>query len=397
MKQISLLLTGLLFLLVSCGPYAILAPPVNDQANRSKTGAIPAHTLQKMEGVYLRTGGSHELGRRFVCKVSTSRVVFYSSKAGIYMILEPGRLQADGTIEYTGFWRYTKRKKQGTIVLSGKQNSLALQGSFDGKPISLKFERPFTAAAINKNFIVLGHRGVQTEKFPPYAENSLNALKHVEEYGVNGMEMDIRLTSDSIPICVHDEMINRRTAIKSSLIGMWSGHSYQAIREQVTLRDGQKVPSLEEALNTFVDSTTLTYLWMDIKGGKNVFKFIEPLVRKAYAKAAAKNRHIVLLAGIPADDVVDELHAQPTYKGLPTLFEQDVDLAIENGGLFYGPRYTEGLHLKEGEKAHSKGIKMVCWTLNKESVIKRYLKEGVFDGFLTDNPAFVLYNFYTMF
>jgi glycerophosphoryl diester phosphodiesterase len=397
MKKITLLFTALLFLFVSCGPIAILKPPVGDLSNLAGTRSIPAGTLQKIEGIYLLAGGSSDLGKRFVCKVSRSRVAFFSEKAGIYMILQPGYQQANGTVQYAGFWRYTKKDKQGTVVLSGKNNSQSLEGSFDGKPISLKFERAFTAAAIDKKFILLGHRGVQTEAYPPYAENSINALKHVEEYGVNGMEMDIRLTSDNIPICVHDEKINSRIVGKSPLSGKWNEHSYQAIREQVSLHDGQKVPSLEEALDTFIDSTTLTYLWLDIKGGKDVFKYLEPLIRKAYAKAAATNRHVVLLSGIPSDEVLDELHARPTYKGLPTLFEKGVDLAIENDGSFYGPRYTEGLHLKEAEMAHSKGIKMVCWTLNKERLIRQYLKEGAFDGFLTDNPAFVLYNFYTLF
>ncbi|NCI50953.1 glycerophosphodiester phosphodiesterase [Sediminibacterium roseum] len=398
MKQFFLkLLSACPFFWASCGPIAILAPPVSDTPNLAGTRPLQSGTLQKMEGVYVLAGGSKGLGKRFVCKVTGSRVAFFSEKDGIYFILQHGQQQSSGKTMYSGFWRYTKKKKQGKIELTGKNNSPALEGKFDGKRISLAFERPFTEAAVNKKFILLGHRGVQTESYPPYAENSLNALKHVEEYGVNGMEMDIRLTADNIPICVHDAIINLRTVQKTNLSGKWDSHTFDSIRSNVKLRDGQRVPSLEEALETFVSATTLTYLWLDIKEGKDIFKYIEPLVRKAYAKAASKNRHVVIIAGIPSGEIVDELHARPGYKGLPTLFEQGVDLAIENGGSFYGPRYTEGLHLAEGEKAHSNGIKMVCWTINKERVIKQYLREGNFDGFLTDNPAFVVYNLYTMF
>lgn len=393
-KHIACVFRAFPFLLVSCGPIAVIAPPGSDPANLAGTKPVSHSVLQKMEGIYLLAAGSNDLGKRFVCKVSRTRVAFFSEKKGIYFILQPGLHQPDGTIRYAGFWRYTKNKKQGNILLTGKENSKTLEGNIDGKTFSLQFERPFSEEVVNKNFIILGHRGVQTEAYPPYAENSLDALTHVEEYGVSGMEMDIRLTSDNIPICMHDANITSRTTLKTSLTGKWSDHTYQSIKENVRLRDGQKVPTLEEALNTFVDSTGLTYLWMDIKGGKDIFKYIEPLVRKAYAKAAAANRRVVLIAGIPSDEVVSELHAQPTYKALPTLFEQSVDLAIENNGLFYGPRFTEGLHLEEADKAHSKKIKMFCWTINKQRTIKKYLKEGKFDGFLTDNPAFVVYELY---
>jgi glycerophosphoryl diester phosphodiesterase len=408
MKRITLLHIVLFFLLASCKRVTIVPPPVNDHPNLTDTRALSADTMKKMEGIYRLVGGSKELGLRFVCKVSLSRVSFFSEKDGIYIILQHGYKVRDSSIRFSGFWRYTKKKEQGNIVLSipvadangllsGSVNNLLLQGSVNGNPISLEFERPFTARAISKNFIVIAHRGVQTDSDPPFAENSLDAVLNVEHYGVNGMEIDVQMTQDHIPICVHDEKINSRTMRTGSLSGKWDDYPFQVISDQVRLVDGQKIPTVEQALNMFIDSTNLTYLWLDIKGNKDIFKYLEPLVRNAYAKAAAQNRQVVLFAGIPSDEVVEQLHAQPTYAGLPTLFEQELDLVISNGGTYYGPRYSEGLHLEEAAKAHSKGIKVICWTLNKEKFIRKYLAEGAFDGFVTDNPSYVLYNFYTMF
>jgi glycerophosphoryl diester phosphodiesterase len=408
MEQNTWVFIVFLFLFVSCGQGTIVAPPLSDHPNLRGTRILPVDTMKKMEGIYVLAGGSNRLGKRFVCKVSRSRVAFFSEKEGIYIILQHGYHAGDGSLRFSGFWRYTKRKKQEIIefsiaaaeasaLLSGSIKNLLLQGNYNGKTVSLQFERPFTARAINKNFIVIAHRGVQTDTDPPFAENSLNALLHVEQYGVNGMEMDIRMTKDQIPICVHDEEINSRTIGKGSLSGKWNEYTFQEISEQLRLVDGQKVPSVEQALNMFIDSTSLTYLWLDIKGNKDIFKYLGPIIRNAYAKAAAQNRQVVLFAGIPSEEVVEELHAQPGYAGLPTLFEQDLDLVIENGGTFYGPRYSEGLHLEEVAKAHSKGIKAISWTLNKERFIRRYLRQGAFDGFVTDNPSLVLYHLYTIF
>lgn len=399
----------LFFLFASCKRVTIVVPPVSNHPNLADTRILSADTMKKMEGVYRLAGGSKELGERFVCKVSPSSVSFFSEKEGIYIILQHGYKVQDGSMRFSGFWRYTKRKEQGVIAFSipataganrlssRTMNSLVLEGNLNGKPVSLQFDHPFTAKAISKNFIVLAHHGVQTDSDPPFAENSLAAVLHVEEYGVNGIEIDVRMTKDHIPICVHDEKINSRTIRKSSLTGKWDEHFFQEISDKVELIDGQKVPSVEQALNMFIDSTSLTYLWLDIKDSKEIFKYLEPLIRKAYAKAAVQNRHVVLIAGIPSDEVVEAFHAQPSYAGLPTLFEQSVDLVIQNKGTYYGPRYSEGLQLDEVGKAHSKGIKVISWTLNKERFIKRYLEEGAFDGFITDNPSFVLYNLYTIF
>jgi len=106
---------------------------------------------------------------------------------------------------------------------------------------------------------------------------------------------------------------------------------------------------------------------------------------------------VVLFAGLPSADVIDELHKQPSYADLPTLCEQSVDLAIENGSKFYGPRFTEGLVLDAVKKAHSNGIKVISWTLNDKALIKNYLQNGQFDGFISDYPAYVVYDFYTLF
>src|SRR5205085_7277829 len=122
------------------------------------------------------------------------------------------------------------------------------------------------------------------------------------------------------------------------------------ISEFIRLHDDQKVPSVEEMLNAFIDSTTLKYFWMDIKGNPDLFQYLEPIVRNAYAHAAVVGRDVEIFAGLPSDDVITEFNKQPTYKSanssytysapLPTLCEISIDKAIENSCKFYGPRFT---------------------------------------------------------
>lgn len=177
-----------------------------------------------------------------------------------------------------------------------------------GNDSKIEFTRAFTANAINKGLMVFAHRGVQTTANPPFAENSLLNVLNDEDYGVNGLEYDVRMTKDNVPICIHDPSVNTRLTKKEPLTGDWDQYSFDLISSYVRFIDGQKVPSVEQVLNAFIDSTHLTYMWMDLKGNKDIFKYLEPIVRKATARAAAQNRHVVIFAGLPSTDVIDELH-----------------------------------------------------------------------------------------
>ena len=45
---------------------------------------------------------------------------------------------------------------------------------------------------------------------------------------------------------------------------------------------------------------------------------------------------------------------------------------------------------------HGLGMKVFSWTLNDRTIILDYLKNGNFDGFISDYPAYVVYDYYTM-
>jgi glycerophosphoryl diester phosphodiesterase len=74
-----------------------------------------------------------------------------------------------------------------------------------------------------------------------------------------------------------------------------------------------------------------------------------------------------------------------------------LQLALDNKSKYFGPRFSEGVLLDDVAKAHSNGIKVISWTLNDKGLIKNYLQNGQFDGFITDYPAYVVYDYYTMF
>jgi glycerophosphoryl diester phosphodiesterase len=398
----------LCFLLTTgCRKNLITIPPGSKDENLVNTQSIPGSTMKKMEGIYTLAAGSNELGEQFVCKVSRYKVSFFSNKEGIFIILKYGKA-TDGSIQFSGFWRYSEKKDQGNIqfaittangatdLLNGIINNLKITG-VNGSSMQLQYLRKFSDKALSKDFMIMAHHGVQTTSDPPFAENSLLNVLNDEDYGCRGLEFDVRLTKDNVPICVHDATIDTRLTKKGPLSGKWDQYTFALISSYVTLIDGQKVPSVEQVLNAFIDSTNLTYLWLDIKGNPDIFKYLEPVIRKGYARAAAQNRTVHFIAGMPSADVIAEYKKQPSYASLPTLCEQSVELAIENGSKYYAPRFTEGLVLDAVQKAKANGIKVLSWTLNDKNMIRNYLVNGQFDGMISDYPAYVVYDYYTLF
>lgn len=93
--------------------------------------------------------------------------------------------------------------------------------------------------------MVVAHRG----DWRNAPENSVPAIKNCISMGVDMVEIDVRLTKDSIPILMHDKFLDRTTTGSGEV----SYHTLQDIKK-LYLKDGLgrptewRVPTLEEAM-----------------------------------------------------------------------------------------------------------------------------------------------------
>ena len=414
MKKFFVFAFSACLILFSCSKSNSIDAPPHCISCLNQTQPIATSIMKQMEGIYNLVEGDAGLGNEFVCKVSKTKVSFFSNSGGIYIILGYGLNVKDSSILFNGFWRFSETEEQGLIsfYISGRNGGadfiskgivtqLKLSGHFsaDNNPshdISLQFTRHFAQYAIDHEFIIFAHHGIQTANDPPYTENSLDGAIHDEDYGVNGLEFDVHLTADGVPICAHDADIETRVVEKGPLSGNYIQYPYLILDSLLRLSDGERIATVKQVLNAFVDSTTLKYMWLDVKGDPDIFRYLDPIVRAAYSKAALANRQVVIIADLTSSEVVSEFHQWPDYASLPTICELSLDDAINNNCQFWGPRYTLGLLLDQVAKAHSLGIKVLTWTLDDKNLIEDYLQNGKFDGFITDFPAYVVYDFYTL-
>ena len=415
MKRSFLIAVSQCLILFSCNKSNSIDVPPNCDSCLAQTQPIATTIMKQMEGIYNLVDGDKGLGNQFVCKVSKKKISFFSDKSGIYIILGYGMNVKDSSILLNGFWRYSETDEQGSInfyisgrnggssfISNGSIDHLKLSGHFSGEnspahEIVIQFTKHFTQFAIDHEFMIFAHHGIQTDNDPPYTENSLDAAIHAGDYGVNGLEFDVHLTEDGIPICAHDADIETRDAEKGPLSGDYIQYTYATLDSLLRLTDGERIATVDQVLDAFIDSTTLKYMWLDVKGDPNIFKYLDPIVRAAYSKAALANRQVVIFADLTSSDVIAEFHQWPDYASLPTICETSLDDAINNNCQFWGPRYTLGLLLDQVARAHSLGMKVLTWTLDDKDLIEDYLASGKFDGFITDFPAYVVYDFYTQF
>lgn len=90
-----------------------------------------------------------------------------------------------------------------------------------------------------KNFFA--HRGVISGSFP---ENSLGAFSECV-FGGKGIELDVRITSDGVPIVFHDKTLKRMCGDNRKV----SACTYEELRGLCLLGTEEKIPMLEEVLS----------------------------------------------------------------------------------------------------------------------------------------------------
>lgn len=96
------------------------------------------------------------------------------------------------------------------------------------------------------NILIVGHRGVKAL----YPENTMLSFEKAIEMGVDGLEMDLNLTSDGRLAVIHDETVNRTTNGKG-LVSDYTMADLKALDAGVALEGHGRhsIPEFEEYLD----------------------------------------------------------------------------------------------------------------------------------------------------
>lgn len=98
---------------------------------------------------------------------------------------------------------------------------------------------------------IIGHRGAKG--YAP--ENTLEGIHTAADMGVEWVELDVKLTKDSVPIIFHDDTLDRTTN-GAGLVAQMDYADIQNLEAGSHFAEsfsGIKIPTLEEALDVIVD------------------------------------------------------------------------------------------------------------------------------------------------
>lgn len=407
MNSIKLTILLILFAMISC-EMEILVPQIpTAKIDKVIKGAKEISDFQKslLDGLYLISDGKQDFGDTAVVKWSGNSLSIFVKKEQTYFVLSGGELQK--RLQFAGYWRYSLSSELGFINLSIDENtsnsilnnqkpeSIEITGEYqlenNTKVITLNYFAPLKTG----DYYIIAHRGGgrNIDRLPA-SENSVELIEFSESLGANAIEIDVQLTKDKIPVLFHDEYLSKRLINQDFFIGKISDYSYNYLKNFVTLKNNERIPTLEEALSAALYKTKLKAVWLDIKSPE-VVDIISPIIIDYQTKAKLNGRRLEIYLGIPDNGVMNSYLNNPNKSEIKALCEMDPTDVLSSDAMIWAPRWSLGLLTDEISSMHNQGKKVFTWTLDEQVFIKKFIKKGTFDGILSNYPFLVAYEYYT--
>jgi glycerophosphoryl diester phosphodiesterase len=227
--------------------------------------------------------------------------------------------------------------------------------------------------------LLLGHRGQVCSAEAP--ENTAAAIVAALDGGADGVEVDVRLTAEGVPVCIHDPDL-RRVAWSGRQIAM----STYADLLTVRLPGGQRVPTLAEVVALVANRGLLV---LDLKLAANATALAAAVVE--VLRRSGRREEVVLSSFAP--EVLTALRrcASQLPRALITGGEVPAVVALSRAraaGCTALHPYVRTVLADHGvvERAARQGIVLRCWTVNRP-VDARLLDIAGVPAVISDDPA----------
>lgn len=418
MSLINYLVLGLLLLLFVGCRNEYKAPVPYEFTNAPGAGRFTTPVRQAMEGVYRVTDGADQFGEQVALKwtyvlngpdTTHSLSIFTGKEVGFFNL---EAASDSDTLALTGYWRRlinvetgrarlaVRTKRNGQLQrYSGRLatgDTLVLDGGWGRKTadptqkLTLTYRRPLNP----EPFAILAHRsGGRTSDLLTASENSVEIIKMASRLGATGIEIDVRFTKDGVPILYHDNTLNLRLIQKNGLDGAIEKYTYQQLQAFVRLINGERIPTLEEALETVISNTTLTFVWLDTKYVGPMDK-VQAIQQKFRQRAMLARRDLRIVIGLPTLGAVDAYQALPDTTNTPILCELDTIITRNLNARIWAPRWTLGSQTEEVLAMKAEGRTVFVWTLDEPKFIEQFISGRRFDGILSNYSPIVAYYHY---
>lgn len=244
--------------------------------------------------------------------------------------------------------------------------------------------------------LIIGHRGAAAVA----PENTLVSFKRAMTDGADGIEFDVRLASDSVPVVIHDPTL-RRTALREGVIaslsstelrrvhvGEWFNRRFPSLAQDEYAE--ATIPTLSEVFELFRGTRATLYVEMKCVAAESeaIARSVSRLIREHdfVDRAVVESFTLAAIAEIKrlAPEIRTAALFEPRLNPVPGISRvmrlaaecRADELALHH--LLATRRMTEA--------AARRGMRTVVWTVDNPAWLARARRYGVY-AVITNNPS----------
>lgn len=213
----------------------------------------------------------------------------------------------------------------------------------------------------------IGHRGAKGY----IVENTLASFQKAIELGVNGIELDVHLSSDGKIMVIHDETIDRTTSGK----GFVKDFTASQLKKY-------GIPRLEEVFDFIDKSCFINIEIKDFKATTSVLKLLQN-----YILEKNWSTHLFQISSFNWN-VLESCSLKSNHIQLGVLTEDSIENALtfaKKINAYSINPYFKLLNVENVKEIHSYGFKIFPWTVNSEEDLT-FVKSLQVDGIISDFP-----------
>lgn len=244
-----------------------------------------------------------------------------------------------------------------------------------------------------RNPLIIGHRGASAVA----PENTIAAFREAIDVGTDGIEFDVRLTKDRIPVIIHDSTLQRTAGLRSRVADLtWS--ELKNVDAGSWFRHGnftnEPLPSLEQLFTLFKNNDLGLYLEMKCDSPSEHLPLAQAC-SDLINQFAFKERVFVECFDLRALEVLKAVDDETKTAALfqPSLSQRfsieriiEQAIAIEASAVALHHRLARTSLI---EKAKSAGLHVAVWTVDDPAWVERARAMEI-DALITNDPAKML-------
>ena len=253
--------------------------------------------------------------------------------------------------------------------------------------------------------LVIAHRGASG--LAP--ENTMAAFRLAVALGADGVELDVNLSADGVPVVIHDARVNRTTNARGAVsrfsldelrrldAGSWFDRRLtrrprvRAIARRYAARSsGEALPTLDEALN-FLNAAGVRRIYVELKGRRDSRQRLLDAVLSILSQSGVS--HAVTLLSFDhaiirrAKEMHSDLRTAATFPArgrrlisTGSIVRAATQARVDEVALHYGLATRRTVNA-----LHERGFSVSVWTVNGKLGMRRIAACGV-DSIMTNFP-----------